>query len=89
MVMASVGTLTEHIPHVSDKMELRVSKDMLAWSEPIPVFKDGKEWGNHYIALCNREKTGQPFFIEGTKACILSNHNATDVLYHDIEFIKK
>jgi len=86
--MASVGTYTNQIPHVSDKMQLRTSKDMLVWSEPIPVEKEGKAWGNHYIALCSMEKTGQPFVIEGTNACILSNHNGTNVLYDEIQFIK-
>jgi hypothetical protein len=88
-VLSSVPVYNNHIPHLTDVMQVQTSNDLVNWSEPIPVKKDDKAWGNHYVALVNREKTGQPYQIQDNKCVILSNHNGTDVLLSEVEWIKK
>lgn len=67
-------------PHVIDETHLRFSKDMVNWSEPIPLYKDGKPFGNHYIAAVDHSENGQPNVLEGDEFSFLTNHNGTDVL---------
>ena len=89
-VLSSVPVNNDKIPHLADTMQIQTSDCSLTeWSEPIPVQKDGKLWGNHYVALVNTEKDGQPYHIRSTKCAVLSNHNGTDVLCSEIEFMKK
>lgn len=74
---------------ISDVMAVRTGDNLISWSEPILVERDGKPWGNHYVAVCDSTKEGQPFIVKGNEFCILSNHNATDVLYSAVKLIKK
>jgi hypothetical protein len=74
---------------VEDVMYIRTSTDMLHWSEPIPVMKDGKEWGNHYVALANTDDKTQPYILTNKMFCVLTNHNGTDVTCYPIEVIEK
>lgn len=75
--------------YVSDLMVWRTGNDLINWSEPIKVERNGKHWGNHYVAVCDTTTSGQPFIVKGNEFCILSNHNATDVLYSAVRLTKK
>lgn len=66
-------------------MEVRTSKDLIHWSEPQRVMKDGQYFGNHYIALVSDSKVEQPNVFSGNKCSVLINGNATDVMRHPIE----
>ena len=61
-------------------MELRTSKDMIHWSEPITVERDGKLFGNHYMAIVSDDVDEQPNIIKGKNCSILTNHNGTNVM---------
>ena len=65
---------------IADYMEVRTSKDMLNWSEPITVERDGKLFGNHYMAIVSDDVDGQPNIIKGDNCSILTNHNGTNVM---------
>ncbi len=65
---------------VEDIMEIRISDNLINWSEPIRATKDGNLFGNHYVAMVSDDTTNQPNVIEGDTFSILSNHNGTDVL---------
>ncbi len=63
---------------VDDYLELRTSDDLLHWSEPILVEREGKIFGNHYQTIMP-ENVGMPQVI-GDEFSILTCHNGTDVL---------
>lgn len=74
---------------VEDIMEIRTSDDMIHWSEPIVAQKDGKDFGNHYVAMIADDTTSQPNVIEGDTFSVLTNHNGTDVYRFPSKFIEK
>ena len=74
---------------VDDVMYVRTSKDMLNWSDAMPVEKDGKAWGNHYVAIFNRDDKTQPWILTENEFAVLTNHNGTDVLSYPVKLIKK
>ncbi len=86
-VMAATPTLPDaKLPEVvTDIMELRTSKDLIHWSEPIQVEKDGKLFGNHYNTICSDSQTEQPYTFE-KEALLLTCHNGTDVLQFPVTF---
>lgn len=64
---------------IADIMEVRTSKDMLHWSEPVRVEYEGKTFGNHYMAIVSDDADGQPNIVKEDTFSILANHNGTDV----------
>ena len=64
---------------IKDIMEWRVSDDMIHWSEPMKVERNGRPFGNHYMAIVSEEVGTYPNVIEGDEFVILTNHNGTDV----------
>ena len=68
----------------ADYMEIRTSEDLLSWSRPITVEKDGKKFGNHYHAAISFHGEGDPYTIAGDKFTVLTCHNGTDVLANDV-----
>lgn len=65
---------------VADVMEVRTSKDMLRWSEPVTVEYEGETFGNHYMAMVSDDPDEQPNIIKGDTFSILTNHNGTNVM---------
>ena len=74
---------------VQDIMEVRVSDDMIHWSEPVRLMDGEKEFGNHYVAMVADDKVNQPNIVVGDTFSILSNHNGTDVARHMARFAEK
>ena len=70
-------------------VQISTSEDLLHWSKPELVYRDGKVWGNHYNAIVSEEKTGQPFVLAKNTFSFLTNHNATDVLRFPAKLTKK
>lgn len=70
---------------VADYLELRTSSDLLSWSEPVPVMKDGKKFGSHYHTLLSYLGRGEPQKISGGQFTLLCGHNGTDVRAFDVE----
>ncbi len=88
-IMSSVRVTPRGTSVVDDVMELRTSTDMLKWSEPILVIQDGKEWGNHYVALVNADDKTQPYILTSDEFGILTNHNGTNVMYYPVKLTKR
>jgi hypothetical protein len=74
---------------VNDVMKICTSDDMLHWSEPVSVIKDGKEFGNHYVAFANGDSKTQPYILTDNEFCLLTNHNGTNVMNYPVRLIKK
>lgn len=74
---------------VDDIMEIRTGKDLVRWSKPTRFMYNGKEFGNHYVALVADDNKNQPCIIDGDEFSILSNHNGTDVIRHKAYFKEK
>ena len=74
---------------VDDVMEIRTGKSLTEWSEPITVIKNGKEWGNHYLAVVPNGNVGAPNVLLDDEFSILSNHNGTDVVRYRAKIEKK
>ena len=72
------------------KVDLRTSTDLIHWSDPVGgVMYEGKEFGNHYVALAPTESDGHMYCIKGDSCCFLTNHNATDVMRYEVEIVEK
>ena len=76
-------------PYVADYMELRTSKDLINWSEPVSFEYDGKKFGWHYCSLVPRDDKNPIAVIEDDDFIILLNHNGTDSFRHDCSFVRK
>lgn len=70
-------------------LTVREGKDLVHWSEPIKVYKDGEKFGNHYVAMVADDTTSHPAVIAGDTFAILTNHNGTDVDHHKAKFVEK
>ena len=73
---------------VDDAMQIRAGKTITEWSEPTLVYKDKKEWGNHYIAIVSDSKTGDVNHLPTDEFFVLVNHNGTDVKRHKAKLEK-
>lgn len=69
-------------------IELRSSDDLIHWSDPVAVTKDGVKFGNHYCAFysANPEDNTE---ITGSRFVVLLNGNGTDVKAYDAELVKE
>lgn len=70
-------------------MQICTSDDLIHWSEPEVVYKDGKPWGNHYNAIIPEDKVNQPFILNSNSFSILNNHNGMDVIRYRTTIEKK
>jgi hypothetical protein len=74
---------------VGKVVQISTSKDLINWSEPEIVYKDGLPWGNHYNAFVPDDTVSQPNILTTNKFSMLNNHNGTNVDRYSIELIKK
>lgn len=65
---------------VEDVMVIRESRDLLSWSVPMTVEKDGVPFGNHYCAMVACKRDELPQSVSGDTFAVLLNHNGTDVV---------
>ena len=70
-------------------MAIATSDDLVHWSEPEVVYKDGKPFGNHYNALFPDDKVSAPNVLPSLEFSILNNHNGTDVTRYPAKIVKK
>ena len=70
-------------------VQISTSKDLIHWSEPEIVYKDGKPWGNHYNACVPNDTVSQPNILTSNKFSILNCHNGTNVDRYQVELVKK
>ncbi len=85
-IMSSVLCVAGNIPSVVTRhMQLRVSDDLINWSEPVDVMKDGEHFGHHYVAVFPEDTASPISVLSDNKFSILKNGNGTDVLRHRCE----
>ena len=70
---------------VADYLEFRTSGDLLSWSEPVCVEKDGKKFGGHYHGLLSFHAKGAPQVVEGEEFTLTLGSNGTDVVAYDFK----
>ena len=70
-------------------MQISTSTDLIHWSEPELVYKDGEVWGNHYNAMVPDDTVYQPNILSTNRFSILNNHNGTDVIRYPVELKRK
>lgn len=70
-------------------MQISTSTDLIHWSEPEIVYKDGEPWGNHYNAMVPDDGENQPNILSTNRFSILNNHNGTDVIRYTVELKRK
>lgn len=81
--------LNEECGPAGKVVQIATSKDLVNWSTPEIVYKDGKPFGNHYNAIVPDDKVSQPNVLTSNKFSMLNNHNGTDVIRYPVEIIKK
>ncbi len=69
-------------------LTVREGDDLINWSEPAKVYKNGEKFGNVYMAIA-ADGNSDPQVIKGDTFSVLSNHNGTGVDRHKAKFIKK
>lgn len=82
-----IAAMHGEIPDLDDGMcvmQIATSTDLIHWSAPEVVYKDGKPWGNHYNAMVSDSPQGQPHILAENTFSILNNHNGTDVLRYTV-----
>ena len=87
-VMSSVNVSPGEEKLVDDIMRVRTGNSLLEWSEPITVYKDGNEFGNHYVAFANSDDKTQPYILTSNEFSIMTNHNCTDVMNYPVKIMK-
>jgi len=79
LMSSSLTRLKPNGGMVNPIMEIRESVDMIHWSEPVHVLRDGAEFGGHYVGMYGVDDGEQPFVIPDDTVAILRNGNGTDV----------
>ena len=79
LMTSSLTRLKPNGGMVNPIIEIRESDDMVNWSDPIHVTRNGEEFGGHYVGFYSDSCEGQPFVIDGDTLTVLRNGNGTDV----------
>ena len=88
-IISTHHDLIPDVPQGGKVMRISTSTDMIHWSEPEIVYKDGKPWGNHYNAIVPDDKESNPGIVTSNSFSILNNHNGTDVWRYPVKLIRK
>lgn len=70
-------------------MQISISEDLIHWSEPQIMYRDGRPWGNHYNAIVPDDTQAQPCVLTSDRFSILNNHNGTDVDRYATRLVRK
>lgn len=88
-VMSYTGVRSGNVDGVLDKnVYLRTSCDLINWSEPIRLEKDGEPIKNKYFAILSNELDRQPYHLAGNELSLLSNDTCRTSTHHRIKFTK-
>ena len=60
------GGMVHHV------MEVRESDDLIHWSAPVQLNRDGEPFGGHYVGIYSDAKEGQTFVLTEDKGVVLS-----------------
>ena len=75
---------------VNHVMEVRESDDMIHWSEPVQLTREGQLFGGHYVGLYSPDTVGSPSVLSGDGiAILLAAGNGTDLTRFDATIEKK
>ena len=68
---------------------LRTSTDLVNWSAPVALKKNGKNFGNTYIAPVSNDGVNQPNVAVGDEITFLLNTNGSNVMRYPSKIIEK
>jgi hypothetical protein len=74
---------------VTDEVSVRVSKDMVSYSDPLDLYKDGKRFGDHYSAICDTGDTNPVGIVDGDEFAVLLNPNGGDMMCYSAKIVKR
>ena len=74
---------------VDDIVSVRMSKDMLSFSEPLALYRNGQRFGDHYSQFVGIDEKLPVGVIDGDEFAVLTNTNASDMLYTSAKIVKK
>ena len=83
------GELADENKLVDDIVSVRFSKDMLSYSEPLKLYRDGVRFGDPYSQFTSIDDTSPVSVIEGDEFAVLTNPNGGDMLYTAAKIVKK
>ena len=86
---SSLARLKPNGGMVNPIMEIRESDDMVHWSEPVQLTREGELFGGHYVGLYSPDTEGQTFTISGDDMVVLTNGNGTDITGYDVRIESK
>lgn len=69
---------------IDRSVQVRTSTDLINWSDPMTVTKNGEKFGAHYCAFYPDNDTDN-FDISGNRFVVQLNGNGTDVIAHKVE----
>lgn len=73
---------------IERQIQLRVSLDLISWSEPFELKNQQEKFGDHYCAFYS-SNDHDCHDITGNKLILQLNGNGTDVFSYDVEILKK
>ena len=79
LMSSSLARLKPNGGMVNHVMEIRESEDMIHWSEPSCVVRDGAPFGGHYVGFYSASDEGSPSVIRDDTLAILRCGNGTDI----------
>ena len=88
-ILATLKGTIEGIDKKGCVMQISESTDLLHWSAPQLVRKDGAPWGNHYNAFVPDGAESQPNILPSNTFSVLNNHNGTDVVRYPIKLLRR
>ena len=88
-VMSYTGIASRDEALLLDKtIHLRTSRDLINWSEPILLTKDGEPLHNKYFAILSNEKDSSPYHLKGNEFSVLSNDMCRTSVHHKVKLAK-
>lgn len=89
LMSCSLARLKPNGGMVNPIMEVRESEDMLHWSAPVKLVREGELFGGHYVGLYEPGTEGQTFTVSGDDMVVLTNGNGTDITRYDVRIESK
>lgn len=69
---------------VNHVMEVRESEDLIKWSAPVQLTREGASFGGHYVGMYSPDANGSPSVLQGDEiAIVLAPGNGTDLIRYD------
>ena len=83
LMSSSLARLKPNGGMVNPIMEIRESEDLIHWSDPVQLTRNGELFGGHYCGLYAADNTRHNNVISADTLMVLTNGNGTDVTRYE------